>query len=223
MAIHTETRGGSYKRGLADVRVRDDAELVIKLDGDDGGTFVVPYDMAKIGIVTDGLYRVSLSSDGSQLFGINPEKGTYIVRYNGMVSSQGQLPAPKLVHGGLRHKKDGKGTFTVPDYLAFTVLLRVVSATCKRMTIPLQLNYSFEQYKTTNETVIPLGTKPLEKTAKFLELAGMDFTKDTIPWSDNVLPYLDELFQERNTKFQVVMKNGYVDEMFEMAPELDED
>jgi hypothetical protein len=220
MAIHTETRGGSYLRGLADVRVRDDAELVIQFE--DGDRFTVPYDMSAVGMIEDGKYRVSLSSDGAQLFGIVPASGTYIVRYDGMVAAKGELPAPKMITGGPRKTKDGKKTWIAPDYLAFTVLLRIVSAKNKRMTVPYQLNYSFEQYKDTDETVIPLGTKPLERTATFLQLAGMDFNRDSIPFSENVLPYLDELFRDRNAKFQVVLKNGYVDQAFELAPELDD-
>lgn len=221
MAIHTETRGGSYLRGLADVRVRDDAELVIQLE--EGERYVVPYDMSAVGEVTDGRYRVSMSSDGSTLFGITPSTGTFIVRYDGMVGQEGKLPTPKLVQGGPRKTRDGKKTWLAPDYLAFTVLLRVLSKNCKRMIIPYQLNYSFEQYKDTNETVIPLGTKMLERTASFLQLAGMDFNTDSIPFSDNILPFLDDLFASRNTKFQVVLKNGYVDQAFELAQVLDED
>lgn len=221
MAIHTENRGGSYLRGLADVRVRDDAELVIQFE--DGDRFIVPYDMSVVGLVDDGKYRVSLSSDGSTLFGIVPANGTFVVRYDGMVAAKGELPTPKMITGGPRKTKDGKKTWIAPDYLAFTVLLRIVSANCKRMTIPYQLNYSFEQYKDTDETSIPLGTKAFERTATFLQLAGMDFNKDSIPFSENVLPYLDKLFSTRNTKFQVVVKNGYIDSAFELAPILEDD
>jgi hypothetical protein len=221
MAIHTENRGGSYLRGIADVRVRDDAELIIQFE--DGDKYTVPYDMSAVGLVDDGKYRVSLSSDGSQLFGITPAAGTYIVRYAGMVASKGELPTPKLIEGGPRKTRDGKKSWNAPDYMAFTVLLRIVSANCKRMTIPYQLNYSFEQYKDTDETSIPLGTKQYERTATFLQLAGMDFNVDSIPFSENVLPYLDKLFGDKNNKFQVVLKNGYVDQAFELAPVLDSD
>lgn len=222
MSIPTEVRGGTYMRGLAEVRVIDDAELRIKFDEIEG-VYTVPYDMGTVGMVENGIYRVSLSSDGSQLFGIVPAKGTYVVRYGGMVSSNGELPAPKEIKGGPRKTKDGKKTWTAPDYLAFTVLLRVLSANCKKMTIPYQLHYTFERYRDTDETVIPLGTKNFERTATFLQLAGLDFSKDSIPFSDNVLPFLDKLFHERNTRFNIVMKNGYVDEVFEIAPVVDED
>jgi len=220
MAVHTEVRSGSYIRGLADIRIRDDAELIILMD--DGERYVVPYDMSQTGEIKEGTYRVSLSSDGSKLFGITPAKGTYIVRYDGMVAKDGELSEPKLMKGGTRKRKDGKGTWEAPDYLAFTVLLRIVSVVCKGMTIPFQLNYSFEQYRDTDETVIPLGNKNLERTATFLQLAGMDFTVDSIPFSENVLPFIDKLLKSRNMKFQVAIKNGYVDEIFELAPALDD-
>jgi len=221
MAIHTEVRtSGSYIRGLADVRIRDDAELIILME--DGDRYILPYDMSEVGVITDGTYRVTLSTDGSKLFGLVPAKGTYIVRYDGMAVKEGELPSPKLIKGGQRKRKDGKGTWDAPDYLAFTVLLRIASKICKGMTIPLQLNYTFEQYRDSDETVIPLGTKAFERTANFLQTAGMDFTTDSIPFSDNVLPFIDKLLLGRNKKFQVTIKNGYVEDVIELAPELED-
>lgn len=220
MPIPTETRGGTYIRGLADVRIRDDAELLIKMD-EDGRIFTIPYVVSELGTIAEGRYRVSIGSDGSKLFGIVPEKGTYIVRYNGMVAQEGSLPVPKLIEARVCKKKAG-GTWTAPAKLVFTVLLRVLSVSHKRLTIPLPLDYSFEQYKDSNETLIPLGSKSLEKTAKFVEMAGLDFTKDTIPWSENVLPFLDELFRDRNTKFQIVLEKGYVESIIPMPSELDD-
>ena len=222
MAIHTEVRAGSYIRGVADVRVRDDSELVIRM-ADSDLVYTVPYDMNKSGLVEDGMYRITLASDGSQLFGIVPLSGQFIVRYDGMVAQEGQLPTPKEVKGGERKRKDGKGKWMAPDYLAFTVLLRVLSVNNKRMTIPFQLNYSFEQYKDTNETNIPLGNASLDRTDNFLRTAGMDYSTDVIPWSSNVLPAVDKLLRERNVKFSIIMKNGYVDQVFPVPPVVADD
>ena len=223
MAIPTEVRSGSYIKGLAEVRIRDDAELVIVMD-ENGAKYTIPYDASDIGDIVNGRYRVTVSSDGTKIFSITPVDGTFIVRYDGMVTQDGNLPMPKLMKGGERKSKNGKGTWIAPDYLAFTVLLKVISNPNKRIKIPYNLNYSFEQYLDTKETLIPIGSSPLERTEKFLRVAGYDFSTDSIPWSENVLPAVDDTLTDRAVKFQVFMKNGYVDDIAPMPPILsDED
>lgn len=221
MAIPTEKRGGTGKKGMAEVRVKEDMDmLVIKFDDSDD-LIKVEYDPTKVGYVSNGRYRVSMSASGDKIFGMTPEKGTYIVRYDGMVAKEGQVPSPFVVKGGERKRKDG-GTFKAEDYLAFTVLLRIVSKENKGVHLPVQLTYSFEQYKDTGETLILLGRVAYERTAQFLEYAGIDFNTDTIPYSENILPWIDETLQKRNVKFQVSLKDGYVDDMFQLAKELDD-
>jgi hypothetical protein len=62
-----------------------------------------------------------------------------------------------------------------------------------------------------------------QKLEEFLLVAGLDFASDEIPFSENVLPYLEKLLLSRGKKLVVSLSpEGWVDTIVE-APDMGEE
>lgn len=216
MPIPTETKQTSGPRGLADVKVYaksisitfDDEGDVRKFPRED--TDAVPEYVKK-----SGYMNVSLSREGDKIWTMYPAKGTYKVKFAGFPHRDGEEPQPKDKPGGVRKGRNG-GTYHQEPYRQITFLLEITDGSYKGMTIPFFVRYLFEQFESTGLSKISGYGKARSQLEEMLQLCGLNFLEDNIPYSDNVLPHLQDMLLERNTRFMVKMDGGWVSEVMEV-------
>jgi len=154
-----------------------------------------------------GQVFVTLSSDKNTLMGVRPLKGAFYVKIKSFAASKDKEPTPRH-YEGIGRKKDGE---TYPySYEGFTVILEIVKGDWKKSTIPSFLRYKFVDAGDGESAGISGTGKHTEILFNFLELAGIDMVIDTIPLSENVLPWLEQTLLARNSVFQAIVAEGYI-------------
>lgn len=200
--------GGSYIQGNGVVQINGE-KVVITME-DTGRTFTdLMKDDLPEGVVSGETYSIRLSADGTDLYSIRPIEASVVVRFEKFASQKDMPPMPKLQKGGPREWNGKK--WNAPDKLVFTAVLKIVSKRYRGMEIPYIMDYTFRQWEDTNETAIPYGKKRQNQVLEFLKLFGWDDEEDNIPYSDNVLPFLEKLLKAKNTKVLASIKKGYIE------------
>jgi hypothetical protein len=126
----------------------------------------------------------------------------------GFAHAEDTLPAPKR-YEGMGRKKNGE-TFPY-NFEGFNVLVEIQEGAWAGTVYPSMLRYLFTDAGDGETCGIRTGGKHAQILANFLENAGLDFDVDTIPLSDNVLPWLESELVSRGARFMIVVGNGYVD------------
>lgn len=202
----------SFKKlkGVADVQIEETRVLVTFIDSpEDTLSFPITDETVRVDVsnIQDGRMYAEVSGNKSKLWTLRPHAGTFYVRLDRFVAPEGKLPSPRR-YEGTGTKKDGT---TYPyDYEAFMPLLRVEGGAWDGTIYPAFLRYLFADVGDGQTVGIKSGSKYAELLAQFLECAGLDFDSDTIPMSENVLPWLEKTLKDRDRKFMMVTENGYV-------------
>jgi hypothetical protein len=110
------------------------------------------------------------------------------------------------------------GTSFKYSFEGFTALLKVVRGNWEGVIIPTMLRYNFTDAGDGESTGIKGTGKYSQQLSQFLEFGGIDFDTDTIPLSENVLPWIEKTLTDRSKTFMVVVNDGYVS-AFAPAPE----
>lgn len=193
---------------------KSDTELVVVIDDlDEELSFQVGSDKVLFNPATtiDGRVFTDVSSDKSKLMSVRPLVGTFFVKVKEFAKPEGQLPAPRHyeipVDGGKR----------LWIYDAYTVLLEVVTGAWTGTVIPVNVHYTFIDSGDGEYASLELGGKHNSTAVVFLECAGLDFDADSIPLSENVLPWLEKIIVERGRTFMAIVNDGYVS-AFAFAP-----
>jgi hypothetical protein len=203
--------GGKSLRGVAEVTVKPSGRIQVLMN--DRAYNFDPGDPIPEGMV-NGTYAVSMSESGDKLWSIRPAVGLYRVRFTGIAGKEGEPPTPKLVQGGPRTGKDGKHWVALDKY-QFTLLFEIVTGKCKGMAITYTLDYLFKRYMETDEVYVPdrggAGSAS-KKLIEVMSLLGFDWTNDSIPWSENILPWLEAwLLKKPKRNLVVILKDGWID------------
>jgi hypothetical protein len=159
-----------------------------------------------------------MSGDGSELYSIRPNDGSVVLNFDRFSAKKDELPQPKIQKGGPR-EYNGKKWFA-KDKLVFTAIFKIVSKKYKTMEVPYVLDYTFRQWEDTTDVVIPMGNKKCDQVIEFLKLCGWDEEADSIPWSDNVLPFLEKVLRVKQKPILAVLKNGWIDSISEFSNDL---
>ena len=203
MAIPIKT-GEKGPQGIARVNVSEKKVTVIFEDGDKFD--LTPADCPKY-LVKSGKYAVSLNLEGTTMYNARPLGGSHLVRFKEFTHKKDEPPAPKIVSGGLRTKKDGT-RFVVDDSVQFGAIFQIVGPDHTGFELAYFVPYAFKNWS--DETGI--GGKGSQKLEAFLRSTGIDFSSDTIPFSDNVLPWLQKFLRTKNTLLIATLtKEGYID------------
>jgi hypothetical protein len=154
-------------------------------------------------LIQDGLWFVSLNSDGKKVYSIRPVKGVFKVRVRKLAADEDKEPAPKT-----------NNTFDTPyDY--WTPILEIVDGKEKGMQIPLILRYWFEETVEDGENVVALEFHPKSPKhgpmlSDFLNEFGVwDYGK--MKYKDNILPEIQKRLLSAKKVVQVVVKDGWID------------
>lgn len=199
--------------GVAQVKILKDAVRVIYPDGDQ---YDVPKNNLPDGLAS-GNYSVTMSATGDKIvFLAPPPLTTNLVRFKEFSNRDNGVPEPKIKRGGPRKGKNG-AQWIAPDELVFIPMLEIVEGQYKGLTIPYSLNYGFEPDPGTPYTLINASAGRLAQIEEFFRAAGFDLAKEEIPFSDNILPWLENRLNKAHRIFSVSLnKDGYVDKLAEI-------
>jgi hypothetical protein len=216
MAIRSKTKTSNGMRGLAEVRVLNDyLRVIFKADGD-------TYQVRKDGWDREsGVYNVTLSKANDEIqFVSPPSRGEpYLVKFLEFANRVGAsdtnpgVPEPKIEPGGPRQGRGGQTYYAEDRLVARAKLVVVEKGPYKGLNIIYTLPYIFAQDDMFPSLTLFEGTQGQRKVLEtFLTTAGLDLLNDEIPWSGNVLPYLESKLQAADRIFTVRLnEKGFVD------------
>jgi hypothetical protein len=220
MPINTKVKKSVGPSGLAEVRVLAKGLRVIFLADHD------TYEVSSEGWnYPTGKYQITLNETHDKILFASPPTGTYLVRFrefgNRQNKSEGNtgMPEPYIKRGGMREGKDGKSRWFAPDELSVSAKLEVVDpgSPYKGLNIIYSFPYAFEMQPGTVFTMITAKAGRLVKIEEFLRIAGLDFLNDDIPYSTNVLPWLEKRLQSAHKRFSVTLnEKGFVQTLTEI-------
>jgi hypothetical protein len=216
MPLPTKVRKNSGVSGLAEVRVLDKSlRVIFQADHDTYETHKNGWDRES------GLYNITLERTNDAIKFIAPpgRSEPYLVKFlefgnrvGGSETSPG-IPEPKINPGGTYPGKNG-GVYTVPDQLVGAAKFVVVEkGKYKGLNISYRVPYIFELYPGSTIAML-VGTKAQNKSVEdFLRIVGnFDFANEEIPFSSNILPWLEARVQAANAVFSVQLnERGFVD------------
>lgn len=155
-----------------------------------------------------GKLIVTISSDAQKIYSARPAGGTHLVVLDSFVrKDKSAVPVPYLQKGNVFEGK------RFPDRLVFDALLRIIYGEFKDFIIPYQIGYAFNPSSSDPSIAAICGTG-MKKCEDFLDKFGLDFMNDTIPMSENILPWLEKTLLSRGKKAMVELnKKGFVDTM----------
>jgi hypothetical protein len=135
MAIRERRNQGPS--GLADVRYGKTSVKIIFKDA----VYELPLDAVEKR--SSGSYNVTMTADKSKAY-LHPVAGQYILTFKQLGNRVNSIPQSKIQRGGVRQKKDGKGTWFAPDENVFAAVFQIESeGNYKGMTSSTNLPFSF--------------------------------------------------------------------------------
>jgi hypothetical protein len=151
-----------------------------------------------------GHWSVALNSKGDTLYSARPLAGTFSAKFLKFSSAENAPPAPQAEPSTWRNKK---GEVQTGDpQLMFTAIILVDDT----YEYPVKMPYRFSEDDKGNTTIVysKLG-KRVEKLIDFLDVCGV---KDSvIPYTENILPALQEMIEDEGREFIVKVNNGWID------------
>lgn len=153
---------------------------------------------------------VRLNKDGTQIFGITPPGSaagsSYFCIFEKFTARKGEPPVSYWVDAK-SGQKNGK-QWTIPGHMEFRPVFKIVSGPYKDLSIVGNFSYAFREDGDGQTQILGTGS---QKLIEFLLSCGMNFATDTIPFSDNVLPFIQDLLEERRTIVLVTLNEaGYI-------------
>lgn len=217
MRITKSTRRGP--NGPAEVRVLKN-KIIVEFENQ--AKYPEPYQFAldqAPDYIRSGRFYVNLSLDESEIDGIRIiDGGTYMVRVKNFIQGKDTPPTPKF-----RDRKQVKsakgGTWWVPAHDEFYVLFEVVAGTFEGLEIFAGFDYPFNKDNMTGLAFIDgslaTGSKKVDQLSDFMIAAGVEDVE--LPFSENILPELEEAILEEAATFQVVLnEKGFIDSIAEL-------
>jgi hypothetical protein len=217
MPILTKVKKNTGLSGLAEVRVlAAGLRVIFKADGD-------TYDVNPEGWDRpSGLYNITLNRTQDQIKYVSPpgppaRTEPFMMKFLEFGNRVGRddnnpgIPEPKVKPAEVKQWQGG-GSSYIPESLVTSAKLVVVEkGPYKGLTTPYEVPYIFEQYPGSMLTML-VGTKYQNKRVEdFLRINGMDLLNEEIPWSANVLPFLETRLQASNAVFSVQLnEKGFV-------------
>ena len=153
-------------------------------------------------MIQNGTWFVSLDGNAKKIYGIRPLRGVFKVKCDKFAAEKDKEPAPKV-----------NNTWEIP-FSEFTVLLEIVEGAEKGMIIPMKLRYWFEETIEDNKSVVAYEFHPKSRympiLTDFCDAFGV-WEYGPMPYSDNILPFMEKRVKRANKIVQITVKNGWVD------------
>ena len=219
MPVTTSIKKNIGESGYADVRP---SKKGVRIMFDSGLGFDLEADQWEDGRQS-GQYNITLDANNSKIVGVRPIAGTYILDFVGLGNRINELPEPKTQRGGPRQSKDGKKKWFQADSLAFVTVLSVLSeGKYQGLKIYHNVPYIFSPVPGSTGTQLQAsGKNELERVETFLRAAGFDLVDQDIPFSGNVLPWLEQTLLGIHKPFMgVLAETGFLNSLSELPKEL---
>lgn len=207
---------GKGQVGTADVTVSRDK---VRVAFDEGQIVDILREDAPDYIIS-GRQNVTLSSDNTHIQSARPAGGSYICKFSHFASREDTPPEPKVVPARSGISKAGK-RYSIDEHLEFTAVYQIIRGKFKGYQLIQNLFYAFSEYGDGITQISGNGSRKLEE---FLLSNGLNFTSDDIPFSDNVLPYLEKLIISKN-KYLIVQisPEGWITTLADAPEEYEEE
>lgn len=214
MSIRSMNRKGPG--GLATVTIdKRKGSATVQFD-DDRHAYEILLEDAPIGLLK-GRYFINLDADAVKIVGMRPPRGAYMAKFEKFAHKEDEAPTFKQVAMRTGTKKDGT-QFVIKPHLEFTAVFKVVGGDFDGFEVPYSMWYCFEPYAEDPKEAALIGSGR-GKVESFLGAVGFDFLEDSIAYSDNVLPKLqDEIIKKDREVVLTINQYGYVDDVT-MAPQ----
>jgi hypothetical protein len=224
MPLVTEVKKKYGPSGLGEIRVLVPSKTV-KVISSDGDLYPISFDNVNENIVEliigkKGASRAylkrayfQLSQDENSLMGVRPWEDSHFVKFSGFTRRGGEESEPKFYvkKGGMRPGRGG-GEYWEDDRLRFTSVLEIVAGPWKGYSLLYGMDYLFELGDNGLSKIESFRQTWADRLEGFLDLAGFDRTREDIPYSPNVLPWLEETLKSRSKEyaFQAHVENGWI-------------
>ena len=212
MGIGYEERRKVGKRGEAEVRVLRDSVKVVFADDGFAPEFSKEDVMCPV-IAGRGLF-VQLSPDEQKIQAIRPYKGTFYFRLVDFAHKEGEAPTfrqEKSRQVTFTNDEGKQQTFTVDARLAWTALLEIVDdKEFEGVIFPFTVPYVIDRDNITGNAIIAGDPSNAKKMRNFMEMFGIDFEDDAIPYASNILPMLLEILLDRGEFVSAQVERGWI-------------
>lgn len=149
--------------------------------------------------------------------------GTYIFAFDSIGNRVNEVPEPAVQRGGPRQSADGKKKWIEPDSMVWRVNCKVLSeGKYEGLRVMYQLPYLFSAVPgSPNTQILGSGRRDLEKVAGFFQAVGFDLMNREIPYSINVLPWLENTLSNVSTPFLAkVTEKGFMTDLSVLPADL---
>ena len=203
MGMHRINKYGDS--GLATVKVFDD-KILVTFDDPPQKFEILPEDAPK-GVVLKNLkYNSTMAQENDKIRYIKPKDGSYLVKFKEFAHKEGEQPTFKVVEP---NKWAGR-------HLEFTMVMKITKGDYEGLEITRNLWYIFEKFEQTDE--IQFGGKGSRNVEDALTAFGMDLIEDSPPYSENILPALQEILLKKDVTALAIVEKGFVKKI-EEAPQ----
>ena len=203
--------------GLGDVRFNESetGQLVsVKIVSADGAVYPIAIENVSPRVIKKSMKQAyfSLSEDETQLQTVRPWDGLFPVRFSGFTrrGPENDLLEPYVKRGGERQRVHSSGKvskYNVPDQLRFTSILKVWAGEGKDYEYIYWLPYVFEPGTNGGTKAKSRSSGSLDRLREFLKFVGWNAEgNEEIPYSDNILPFLEAKLLERAAEFPFMIK-----------------
>jgi len=204
-------KGSNYgKSGLAKLSQKKSGEWEVLFTEDNSRYTVMPQDVPDD--IREAECDVSMDENNIKIMSIRPAAKAYYGYFHGFWSKDGNLPTYELVR---YQPRTPKRDWDIPEHLKMTALFRIVDdKVWSDFLVRKPLVYCFVNYMDSGVAALKgYGSKKMES---FLVELGFDMMRDTIPYTDNVLPALQDLLLEKNKKLILTVgKGGWLNQIVE--------
>lgn len=208
--------------GKANIKVqRDENKTIIRVKvsfDETGDSFIIPASDCSEEVrsyLQSGEFNVRLGKDGKSITSISPWSGMYKVHTKKFVAQRDKPPVPQTRTG----TNEGGQKWS---YQYFVPLLEVVEGECKGMQIPYFLRYFFdgvmEDVPGKGKVLVAALAHPKSpyygQLAEYCEVSGV-WEAGPMPMEDNLLPRMEKRILRQDRIFTVIIKKGFVDNIYE--------
>lgn len=210
--------------GLGDVRfnVSETGQLQsAKVVSEDGTVYPIAADGVWDNVIQKSVkaHYWSLTEDETELTAVRPWQGMFPVKFAGLTRrGDDELPAPYVKRWGA--PKTGRTASgksykmkKKPDESRFTAILKIYAGESTGYSYIYWLPYAFEIGDGNVAKAASKNIGYLERLNNFMRVVGWPVDDDsvTIPYSENVLPYLEKRFLEMAdaNPFMVIVEGGW--------------
>lgn len=197
-----QVKGSSTIYGQAEIRLTKKT-VQVKMDKRSGGkSYEVDRDEAPDNVQA-GKWCVALNQDGTTLYSVRPISGTFLAKLEKFSAAEGADPVPVWETPTYKDKNGTRREGQPQQY--FGVILR----TREDYEYYVKFPYRFDETKEGNVTITyrKLG-KRIENLLDFLKFAGV--VDKPVPYSENILPTLEEMILDEDQEFLIKVENGWV-------------